>query len=279
MHNILKILNSYQVALDLGCGGGSFNYSTYSCRIIGIDIWFNTPALNRDGSRIQYLQAKADAIPLEDHSVDAVFCHHTLEHFPNYLQTLKEVDRVLKAEGVLWIAVPNGYSFDDALYRRIFQGGGHLNRFTFDGLVESVQTHTTLKLQQSITLFSGFVYLKTPHPDQKPHFPMSARFLFYVPEPLNRMAILFINTITRLLDKVRGSRISQYGWGFIFTRGKVVLEALPSYFNVCWKCGSGHGAGYLRQLGQLRSFMGVPFFVCPSCQARSVFFNPPESLS
>src|SRR5205823_6534920 len=99
---------------------------SYNCRVIGMDVAIS-PGLYHDGFRIDYLCADSSRIPLADKSVDAVVCNHTMEHFPNYEQTLVEIDRVLRDEGFLWIAIPNGYSFDDALYRLIFSGGGHVN--------------------------------------------------------------------------------------------------------------------------------------------------------
>src|SRR5262249_16633981 len=97
-------------------------------------------------------------------SIDAVICHHSMEHFAGYARALDEIQRVLKPNGMLWIAVPNGYSFDDALYRFTDAGHSHVNRFRLDRLIREVQTRTDLKLVQSFPLFSGFVYLKKPFP-------------------------------------------------------------------------------------------------------------------
>lgn len=275
MHNVLRTLDRSHVVLDLGCGLGSFNYATYNCRIIGIDVYLSPSALYRDGSRVQYLKSDAKAIPLTDSSVDAVLCHHSLEHFPDYLRTLGEVARVLKSTGALWIAVPNGYSFDDALYRFTDAGHSHVNRFNFDRLLNEVQRRTGLQLLQSISLFSGFVYLKQPLPGMPSLF---GRLLGFLPSRLNRSVVVLVNAVTRMLDRLLGTQFSQYGWGFVFARHKIELELLPSYFNVCWKCGSGHGAEYLRGLGRVKSFLFMRLFCCPDCQANSFFFEPPRGL-
>ena len=276
MHNILKILSESQTALDLGCGNGSFNYAAYRCKIIGIDIILNAAELSRDGDRLQYIRSTAHQIPLAGNSIDAVICHHSMEHFSSYTRTLDEISRVLKPDGMLWIAVPNGYSFDDALYRFTDAGHGHVNRFRLDPLLQEVQTRTDLKLVQSFALFSGFVYLKKPLPGLPSLF---GRFMRLLPDSLNRGCVLGINAATRIIDKAFGLRTSQYGWAFVFARNKVSLESLPSYFNVCWKCGSGHGADYLKSSGRVSSKLGIRFFRCPSCQANNIFLEPPKDLS
>jgi SAM-dependent methyltransferase len=279
MDNILRKLSPTEVAVDLGCGGGSFSYRAYPCRIIGIDVSLNPNLLYRDGQRIAYLNSVATRIPLADRSVDAVICNHTFEHFAEYKTVLAEINRILKEDSALWISIPNGFGFDDALYRLIFHGGGHLNRFTFRRMVEDVERYTSLRLMQSILLHSGFVYLKKPPPEQKKHFPRSAHFLFYMPASVNRLLVFSINAITRLIDRFTGSHVSQYGWGFVFARGNVTFTALESYFNVCWKCGSGNGAAHLKATGRVKSTFGVSLYFCSNCQAQNIFFEPLKGLS
>jgi methyltransferase family protein len=276
MYNILKTLDESQTALDLGCGNGSFDYSSCRCKMIGIDIVLNPTELHRDGDRLQYIRSSANQIPLTGGSIDAVICHHSMEHFAGYARTLDEIHRVLKPNGMLWIAVPNGYSFDDALYRFTDAGHSHVNRFRLDRLIREVQTRTDLKLVQSFALFSGFVYLKKPLPGLPSLF---GRLMRILPDSWNRAAVIGINASTRLVDKVLGSRTSQYGWALVFSRHEVKLESLPSYFNVCWKCGSGHGAEHLKSSGLVKAVLGIRFFRCPSCQEKSIFFDPPDGLT
>lgn len=280
MDNILRSLTSSQIVVDLGCGTGSFSYRSYDCKIIGIDIALHPASLIRDGMRIQYLRSNAAEIPLSDNSVDAVICNHTLEHFP-YRRVLAEINRILNSNGLLWVAVPNGYSFDDALYRFILDGGGHINRFRFRALIEEVQGHTELSLIQSNLLFSSFIYiyLRRLTWEQVRVFPMTARALYLMPKSLNRALILSLNSITRIIDKYCGTRTSLYGWGFVFAKTPATLDPLPSYFNVCWKCGSGNDAGCLRTAERLSSSFGVTFYRCARCDERNLFFEPLDGMS
>jgi SAM-dependent methyltransferase len=222
------------------------------------------------------LLADSGAIPLLDASVDVVVSHHTLEHFENYQTTLSEIRRILRPEGWLWIAVPNGYGFDDALYRFLFAGGGHVNRFRHDALVAEVEEVTRTRLVRECDLFSSFIYLRKPAADELQHFPARAGFLGELPDGFRTFGVLALNGLTRLLDKFRGSRLSQYGWGFVFTRTTMKVDMMPSYFNVCRQCGSGNSAETLR--GTTRTMLGMGFYKCVHCGERNIFVAPPRGL-
>jgi len=278
LENILQSLDESQTVVDLGCGLGSFHYEAYRCRILAIDLSFRSEKLNRENSRLQYLQADSAEIPLASNAVDAVICNHTLEHFPQYRNTLREIGRILNSKGMLWISVPNGYGFDDSLYRLVFEGGGHVNRFTRAGLVKDVEAETGLKLLQSIDLYSSFVYLKRPSPEEYVHDSRTARPPGHVPESFNTLALLGINATTRLVDKLAGSRISQYGWGFVFARPGVELNELRSYFNVCLNCGSGNDAEILKHQVRIKKVLGFSMYSCMRCGEQNIFIEPPPGI-
>jgi len=134
-----------------------------------------------------------------------VICNIALEHLPDYRLALTEINRVLAMTSLLWRAIPNGQGFDDASYRWLFLSGGRSIRFTFDCLVE-----------QSIPLFSGFVYLRKPTPELFPNHQDLGRLLSLIPERFFQGASLLINILTRWADKATGSRLSQYGCGLSF---------------------------------------------------------------
>jgi hypothetical protein len=273
LNQLLSALSRDQVVLDLGCGGGSFHYETCPGRIVALDSALERHSLRND-SRIHYLRGDSSSLPLSDHSIDAVVCHHTLEHFSEYKSALSEIKRVLRTQGWLWIAVPNGNALDDHLYRLVFSGGGHVNRFSHDALVQEVQQATELRLVAECSLFSGFIYLRRPTDDQLQHYPPSARPLAKIPEGFSAFGSLALNGATRIIDKVAGSRLSQYGWGFLFSNSESSMCVLPSYFNVCRKCGSGHA--YRNIVG--RTVLGVGLYACPGCKESNVCVLPPAAL-
>jgi len=197
-----------------------------------------------------------------------------MEHFANYRTALSEVGRVLKPNGWLWVAVPDGSAFDDKLYRFLFSGGGHVNRFSRQSLVDEVLQRTGLKMVAQCDLFSSFIYLRKPSPDELQYFPRKARVLGVMPEGLSAFGALAINAGTRLADKLVGSRFSQYGWGFIFSRVAIETPTPPSYFNVCRRCGSGVAFATLK----CRTVFGFGFFRCPYCKELNVGVSPPGKL-
>jgi SAM-dependent methyltransferase len=259
--HFLAQLGPEQTAIDLGCGRGSFRYASYKCRIIGIDVTLDSSQLFREGSRISYVHADSEQIPLASKSVDAVLSHHTMEHFTDYRRVLIEIDRVMKDKGILWIAVPNGFSLDDSLYRLVYSGGGHVNRFTRSSLINAVHELTRFRLKQEVDLFSSFVYLSAIH---------------QMPSELKTTVVIGLNALTRITDKILGSRLSQYGWGFVFAGEDVTLPPIhTAYFNVCSNCGSGSASAVLR----VKTFLGLGIFRCPNCGHKNSFVAPPEGLA
>ena len=274
MDEILEILRPSDTALDLGCGPGSFDYSQYAFRIVGVDLHLDPKELYKEAGRVHYIRSQADEIPLKNGSVNLVLCHHTLEHFPGYKSTLSEIGRVLGPEGVLWIAVPDGCSFDDTLFRHIFSGGGHVNQFRRDPLVAEVTERKRAELVQAVRLYSGFVYLKIPTPEQLIHFPETAEYLADIPERLSTLWITGVNLFTRVVDKVLGSETSLYGWGLVFSRGPVDIRPIKSCFNVCWNCGSGNAATDLETEDLISRRFGLPIYRCRGCHRQNFFVGP-----
>ena len=275
LYTLLGRVEADSVVLDLGCGHGSFQYEKCRGRIVAMDIAL--PDAASRAPQATYVRADSCAIPLSLASVDVVVSHHTLEHFTNYKETLNEIRRVLNPNGWLWIAVPNGYGFDDALYRFVFAGGGHVNRFEYHTLVREIEATTEMHLQRSCDLFSSFIYLRRPAEEELQQYPARAGFLGEIPAGFLTFIVLALNAATRLCDKILGSRYSQYGWGFVFSRGQIAVEEMPSYFNVCRQCGSGNDSGSVRRRSRC-SIFGLRLYDCPHCGEFNVGVTPPRNL-
>ena len=275
LYSLLRRLGNNSIVLDLGCGRGSFQYEACRGRIVAMDLDLPDQRLRRP--QAAYMRADSSAIPLPDASVDAVVSHHTLEHFLDYKTTLSEIRRILSPHGWLWIAIPNGYGFDDAFYRFLFAGGGHVNRFSYDPLVTEVEHATDTQLARSCDLFSSFIYLRRPAEDELQPQTGRTGFLLEIPESFLTFSVLALNTVTRLIDKACGTRFSQYGWGFVFVRQPMPIEQMPSYFNVCRQCGSGNSAEFLKRSAG-RSLFGLGIYHCPNCGEFNVLVQPPPNL-
>lgn len=61
------------------------------------------PLAERLGSKVRLQQARATDLPFATHQFDAVFDYGVLHHIPNWQLAIKEIHRVLKPGGVLYM--------------------------------------------------------------------------------------------------------------------------------------------------------------------------------
>ena len=122
------------VVLDVGCWMGYFlpSLSVYAKEVIGLDLWQEKCTsvawdervtgwtgqniaqelidveLGGSSNNIKLLQANATKMPLEEKSVDIIFCLDTMEHLTEQMNDLLlEFRRVLKDSGTLIVSLPN----------------------------------------------------------------------------------------------------------------------------------------------------------------------------
>ena len=88
--------------------------------------------------RFHPLDANSAHWPFNDASFDLVVCREVLEHIEEYVHTVREFRRVLKAEGVLALSVPHARS--ERVFRWFdpdwFDKCEHVNVFPPDGLLD-----------------------------------------------------------------------------------------------------------------------------------------------
>jgi SAM-dependent methyltransferase len=266
MNTLVGRLSEESLVVDLGSGPGSFDYSSADARVLALDLSF--PPQRRQGWGAAV--AASHRVPLRTACADLVVCNHTLEHFVEIRQALREIGRILKPGGHLWASIPCGYSFDDRFYRFLFHGGGHVNRFGFESFVRLVLRESRLGLVATKKLYSGFVYLNPPPRDRLKHFPRRARLLMRLgPRPFLEALARWVNYLTRRLDCVLSTRLSLYGWAFIFRKlwtaagDRRALGDMTEYRNVCFGCGAGHAAETLHPVPGI--FGLFHYYHCPAC--------------
>ncbi len=116
--------------LDLGCGVKPFKeiYSSFVRRHVGIDVATSPHPKNHvdqiyDGKNI----------PFEDEKFDYVLCTEVMEHVPDPVTFLKEINRVMKREGMLIMTTPFMVSLHEEpydFYRYTEHGIRYLLRIT-----------------------------------------------------------------------------------------------------------------------------------------------------
>ena len=130
--------------LEVGCGAGQFiraikhylpNSECYGFDVSSVAI---ASAQNNDKS-VNYIAGAADRWPLENNFFDAVVIFDVLEHVESVEQTLAEIRRVLKTDGLIYAFIPcegdylsfwHYLQFSKKFRTLTTQYAGHINRYS-----------------------------------------------------------------------------------------------------------------------------------------------------
>ena len=91
--------------LDIGCGNGeiSQHFSSRGAVQHGVDI----ADQRRTPGEFEFRLTSDATLPYEDGWFDVVISHHVIEHVPDQRTHLSEIRRVLKRNGIAYVATPN----------------------------------------------------------------------------------------------------------------------------------------------------------------------------
>jgi ubiquinone/menaquinone biosynthesis C-methylase UbiE len=119
---ILKILRQRRpdltqaAVLDIGCSRGHITecLARQAALVIGVDCDLEEQLENRS---FHFIQADGCRLPMSDATFDVVVINHILEHVTSPRELLDEVWRVLKPDGIAYLACPNRLSLIEPHYR------------------------------------------------------------------------------------------------------------------------------------------------------------------
>ena len=100
---------SIKAILDLGCGTGRFTEdlaARFDAQVVGIDPskkMLEQAHRKRRDERVSYASGRAEAIPLQDASVDLVFISMVFHHFDDPTLAARECRRVLRNQGTVFL--------------------------------------------------------------------------------------------------------------------------------------------------------------------------------
>lgn len=105
--NITPEFYTNKVLLDIGCGPrGSLEWADMAARRIGLDTLANKYLeLGAVKHKMEYLNAGAESIPLEDGACDAIFAFNALDHVEDVNKSIQEIKRCLKKGGIFLLIV------------------------------------------------------------------------------------------------------------------------------------------------------------------------------
>ncbi len=258
--------------LDLGCGGGSFDYRACGCSaVIGVD---SIAANLKPNAGIVPLCADAAALPFARGSFDLVICHHSLEHFRDARRVVREIRRVLKPAGRLFVSVPEAASLSDRLYRLMLAGGGHHQRFTFRGVIGLIEAETSLHLVSWQHLYTSFRFVDKPNFVAAPRgrlpgpLPRRMRWMGGLPAAAFSVLKFLLNVVVRLADRWFAWGLASDGWAMAFDAAPREAVEQASLTNVCMGCGCGF---HLEELTRILRF----FYRCPRCRTLNPLVTQP----
>ena len=259
MHEIISSLSEQSFLLDLGSGRGSFDKTLSRGAVIRVDVEGGAAA----GESL--ILADAAALPFRAGFFDAVVSNHSLEHFRDLDGALREIGRVVKNTGALYVAVPDSTSLCDRLYRWLGRGGGHVNRFSDPRtLVARIEQSTSLMHVATRFLLTSISFLNPRNRKARP-----PRKLLLLGGG-NELILVLLSGLLRLVDRITRTGLAVYGWAMYFGEFSVPVAA-EAWANVCARCGSGHPSDWLERSGHTR-WMGL-LYRCPQCRALN-FFTP-----
>ena len=121
--------------LDIGCGPrGSLEWATMAARRIGLDpLAKEYLELGAKHHQMEYCDAPSEKIPLKSGEWDAVFSFNSLDHVQNIHQTIKEIKRITRPNGIFLLLVEVNHHPTDC----------EPHQLTPDGIVSSFEPEFT----------------------------------------------------------------------------------------------------------------------------------------
>jgi SAM-dependent methyltransferase len=104
--------------LEVACGRGGFANRMAAMGAVTFGTDFSATALQiargksvqNGGVRLELIQADAQNLPYADESFDVVVSCETIEHLPHPCAALKEMARICRAGGLLYLTTPNYFN-------------------------------------------------------------------------------------------------------------------------------------------------------------------------
>ena len=130
--------------LEIGCGSGAVSRlisSKYGINVTGTDIDEDqietAKDLGKEIKNIRFIVEDAADLPFNNRSFDAVLVINVLHHISNWMDALKEMDRVLKSDGYILISemlfTKRTEKISKTIYRK--HGYGVVNKTDMDSVI------------------------------------------------------------------------------------------------------------------------------------------------
>ena len=216
--------------LDLGCGEGRHAIAAYletGAEVTGLDLSEDdittarsrlaeaeAMGLSKRSGFCKFQRGNALSLPFNDNSFDKLICSEVLEHIPDYQAVLREIDRVLKPDGLLAISVPRAWPEEICwhLSKAYYQvKGGHIRIFNALQLRNEIEDlgWTRFARHWAHALHAPFWWLKCAFWSKKEeHWLVRQYHKLLVWDLIKRP--LITRTIEKTLNPVMGKSVVMY---------------------------------------------------------------------
>jgi SAM-dependent methyltransferase len=132
--HLLKYIKNGRI-LDVGCGDGFFlkYLEEKGWKVCGVEPGEVGARYAREVLGIEVFTGNLEDANFPDNCFDAVSLYAVFEHLPDPIKTLKEIKRILKPGGILFISVPNFGGLESRIFRERWlavKAPTHLYHFT-----------------------------------------------------------------------------------------------------------------------------------------------------
>jgi len=141
---LTKYLTSEKRLLDVGCGAGFFIKASEEIgwEVEGVEISTIASEYAQNIVKVKVHKGKLEELNFPAEEFDLVVLMETIEHLTNPLNTLMEINRILKEEGILIISAPDYNSLSRLFLRKnwaVLSPAEHLSFFTQKTLLHILQ--------------------------------------------------------------------------------------------------------------------------------------------
>ena len=154
-------IDNVQRVLEVGCGNGvlsSYLAEKHGWNVTGIDIDPDqkkiAKKIHKEHDSLTCVEADATELPYENNEFDLTLSFDVLHHIPNWDMAIKEINRVLRPEGL--------YIMNDLASRYFHQAirsllGRYMSVFTVDELIDDLK-HNKFDILYEKKLNAVFLY-------------------------------------------------------------------------------------------------------------------------
>lgn len=195
--------------LDAGCGTGAEWWSgkRQETHMIAVDL-IDTPANLPPNTRF-FLSDMESFCERNDYVgyFDLILAEHVLEHVVDPARVASLFNRVLAANGIVHIGIPDASMFSDRFFRLIHpEGGGHISQLTLSSLTE-IMSATGFKLIAHRPWPENWQWLKR-------NYEWKARGIQFITQAeIDYIAEVFLKELT-------AEKGYFYGWECVFVRSE-----------------------------------------------------------